>query len=221
MASRITESKLQEISDCFNEFSDNKNYLDKDDLKVAVTALLGFRPSKFDVQQMLALATAEDPQCPGMSRDVFVESMGRRLALIDPTEELRQIFKAFDRGCRGFITRDDLQQVLSEVFSESEMPPVKVAEMFSEADWDGSGRVGTRSYWIPTIREHDDQPVSYGAGTAKGTPPQASLLNRTQRTVSQPETKKHGALVGEEVDEASTLLYSAFFPLSSSSSPSA
>ncbi|CAM9492420.1 unnamed protein product, partial [Ectocarpus sp. 4 AP-2014] len=221
MASRITESKLQEISDCFNEFSDNKSYLDKDDLKVAVTALLGFRPSKFDVQQMLALATARDPQCPGMSRDMFVESMGRRLALVDPAEELRQIFKAFDRGCRGFITRDDLRQVLSEVFSESEMLPVKVAEMFSEADWDGSGRVGTRSYWIPTIREHDDQPASYGAGTAKGTPPQASLLNRAQRTVSQPETKKHGALVGEEVDEASTLLCSAFFPLSSSCSPSA
>ncbi|CAB1098834.1 unnamed protein product [Ectocarpus sp. CCAP 1310/34] len=75
-----------------------------------------------------------------MSRDMFVESMGRRLALVDPAEDLRQIFKAFDRGCRGFITRDDLRQVLSEVFSESEMPPVKVAEMFSEADWDGSGR---------------------------------------------------------------------------------
>ncbi|CAN0495748.1 unnamed protein product, partial [Ectocarpus sp. 12 AP-2014] len=78
-----------------------------------------------------------------MSRDVFVESMGRRLALIDPAEELRQIFKAFDRGCRGFITRDDLQQIACKQVV-SEMPPVKVAEMFSEADWDGSGRVGTR-----------------------------------------------------------------------------
>lgn len=37
--------------------------------------------------------------------------MGRRLALVDPSEELRQIFKAFDRGCRGFLTRDDLRQV--------------------------------------------------------------------------------------------------------------
>lgn len=47
----------------------------------------------------------------GMSKECFIESMGRRLALVDPAEELRQIFKAFDRGCRGFITRDDLRQV--------------------------------------------------------------------------------------------------------------
>lgn len=47
----------------------------------------------------------------GMSKEVFVEFMGRRVALVDPAEELRQLFKAFDRGCRGFITRDDLRQV--------------------------------------------------------------------------------------------------------------
>lgn len=39
--------------------------------------------------------------------------VGRRLALIDPAEEIRQMFKAFDRSCRGFITRDDLRQVFS------------------------------------------------------------------------------------------------------------
>jgi len=46
-----------------------------------------------------------------MSKKAFVESMGRRLALVDSAEELRQMFKAFDRRCRGFITRDDLSQV--------------------------------------------------------------------------------------------------------------
>lgn len=43
-----------------------------------------------------------------------MESMSRRLALVDPAEEVRQMFKAFDRGCRGFITRDDLRQVCAE-----------------------------------------------------------------------------------------------------------
>lgn len=32
-------------------------------------------------------------------------------------------------------------QVISETFRESDMPPAKVAEMFAEADWDGSRRV--------------------------------------------------------------------------------
>eukprot|EP00903_Cladosiphon_okamuranus_P008899 g8518.t1 len=146
MASRLRGSKLKEMSECFDEFSDGKFFLDKDDLKVAMTACLGVRPTKFDVQQMLALATAEDPQCPGMSKEAFIESMGHRLALVDQSEELRQIFKAFDRGCRGFLTRDDLRQVLAEVFTESDMPPAKIAEMFSEADWDSSGRIGYRQF---------------------------------------------------------------------------
>lgn len=46
-----------------------------------------------------------------MSKEFFIETMRRRLALVDPAEEIRQMFKAFDRGCRGFITRDDLRQV--------------------------------------------------------------------------------------------------------------
>ena len=36
------------------------------------------------------------------------------------------------------------RQVISEAFSEEEMPSAKVAEMFAEADWDSSGRVRTR-----------------------------------------------------------------------------
>ncbi|CAN0082971.1 unnamed protein product [Laminaria digitata] len=146
-SSRKREPKLQEISECFDAFSDSKGYLDKDDLKVAITAILGFRPSKYEVHQILASAAAEDPQCPqGMSKDLFIVVVGRRLAVVDPAEEIRQMFKAFDRGCRGFITRDDLRQVISETFRESDMPPAKVAEMFAEADWDGSRRIGYQQF---------------------------------------------------------------------------
>ncbi|CAM9722073.1 unnamed protein product [Sphacelaria rigidula] len=95
---------------------------------------------------MLASATAQEPECPGISRDVFLNVMAHRLALVDSTEEVRQMFRAFDRGCRGFITRDDMRQVISEVISEADMPPAKIAEMFAEANWDGSGRIGYRQF---------------------------------------------------------------------------
>lgn len=36
---------------------------------------------------------------------------------------------------------DGTFQVLAEVFVERDMPSAKIAEMFAEADWDGSGRV--------------------------------------------------------------------------------
>lgn len=47
-----------------------------------------------------------------MTRQQFVEVMAHRLALVDATDEVRQMFRAFDTGCRGFITRDDMRQVL-------------------------------------------------------------------------------------------------------------
>lgn len=50
----------------------------------------------------------------GISRDVFLNVMAHRLALVDSTEEVRQMFRAFDRGCRGFITRDDMRQASSQ-----------------------------------------------------------------------------------------------------------
>lgn len=46
-----------------------------------------------------------------MSKDSFLDVTARRLALVDSTEEVRQMFRVFDRGCRGFITRDDMRQV--------------------------------------------------------------------------------------------------------------
>lgn len=39
------------------------------------------------------------------------------------------------------LSKLNLSQVISDTFSDTRMPPAKVAEMFAEADWDGNGRV--------------------------------------------------------------------------------
>ncbi|CAM9531757.1 unnamed protein product, partial [Discosporangium mesarthrocarpum] len=86
-------------------------FLDKDDLKCAVTALLGSRPTKYEVQRLLEAAAKREPACPGISLGFFLETMSRHLSQVDPVEETRDMFRAFDKGCRGFITREDLRQV--------------------------------------------------------------------------------------------------------------
>lgn len=47
----------------------------------------------------------------GLPKTQFVEVVRRRLAVVDSIEEVRQMFRAFDRGCRGFITRGDMRKV--------------------------------------------------------------------------------------------------------------
>lgn len=76
--------------------------------------VVGFVLQKFPVCRIyvfLLIVCSPSPCATGMSRELFIDATARRLALVDPAEEIRQMFKAFDRGCRGFITRDDLRQV--------------------------------------------------------------------------------------------------------------
>lgn len=76
--------------------------------------VVGFVLQKFlvcRVHVLFLIVRDPSPCATGMSRELFIDATARRLALVDPAEEIRQMFKAFDRGCRGFITRDDLRQV--------------------------------------------------------------------------------------------------------------
>ena len=48
--------RAKEVSDCFVSFSEGKEYLSKEDLKVAMTALFGFRPTKYEIGRIIELA---------------------------------------------------------------------------------------------------------------------------------------------------------------------
>jgi Ca2+-binding EF-hand superfamily protein len=113
----------QEILRCFDAFDrGQKGYLDKDDLKVAATALLGRRPTKFEVQKWIrsagTRAAAEDGegegQGIGVDRAAFLGIMSPILAQVDDLDRMRCAFKAFDISCRGFITMKDFRAGMSE-----------------------------------------------------------------------------------------------------------
>lgn len=89
----------------------NKGYLTKEDYKVAVINLSGYKPSKYEVDTAWRGAR----QGEGLTLSQFVELMLPRLKEKDISEEIRKIFMAFDRFCHGFISLEDCIAAFNKV----------------------------------------------------------------------------------------------------------
>uniref|UniRef100_A0A7S3V2M3 EF-hand domain-containing protein n=1 Tax=Aplanochytrium stocchinoi TaxID=215587 RepID=A0A7S3V2M3_9STRA len=144
--------KLSTVRACFRDFDKgNKGFLNKHDLKFAMAALFGIRPTKFEVEQILSIAKdyvirleqdrqknsetvhdnsgLEDTEIEGarIYEPIFAQIMMSKLELVDEDDILRQVFCAFDVGCRGFLTFEDAlrafqvyQQMYSIIFFRPE-----------------------------------------------------------------------------------------------------
>lgn len=131
-------TRLALVRQCFRDFDcGDKGWLTKQDLKLAMSALLGFRPTKFEVEYILGCAGEEKD---GVDEALFTRVMLDKLSKIDEDDMLRQMFCAFDVGCRGFLTLQDLVKVFHSVSPGLSLDAIE--ECFRYADLDGDGRVG-------------------------------------------------------------------------------
>eukprot|EP00057_Strongylocentrotus_purpuratus_P020723 XP_011675197.1 PREDICTED: EF-hand calcium-binding domain-containing protein 11-like [Strongylocentrotus purpuratus] len=128
------------LESTFNECDeDEKGFLSREDLKVAVVRLIGYKPSKFEVDELM-----KNIDGPGMTSNDFISAMKPKLAALDPDEHIRQIFVAFDTKCRGFLTMEDVEKACKLVAPK--IQPHQVQKAFSELDGDGDGRVSYRDF---------------------------------------------------------------------------
>ncbi|XP_043552897.1 EF-hand calcium-binding domain-containing protein 11 isoform X2 [Chiloscyllium plagiosum] len=104
-----------------------KGYLSREDLKVAVVAAFGYKPSKLEIDMMMAGAVENN--LPGLPLEQFTALMSRKLAAQDRYDEIRQIFSAFDARCCGFLTLDDFKRAFADVTPH--LPEQTVTEAFS------------------------------------------------------------------------------------------
>lgn len=185
MSSRcITEERLCQIAETFhNSDEGKKGYLTNEDLKMAFVALFGYKPSKNEVEQLMAkaqtqqvsLASSRLPsnqqltrkykdsrieQTPhatpvGMPLEHFTEIAKAKILAEDSDDEIRQMFIAFDVMCRGFVTLDNAKRIFQQVapFLDS----VTVEKLFREADMDRDGRVSYRDFEFIMKYRLDDE----------------------------------------------------------------
>lgn len=131
---------------------DKKGYLSREDVKVAVVMLFGYKPSKTETDVMMA--SIMQANMPGMPLDHFVSLMGRKLAAQDNYEKTRQIFTGFDIHCHGFLTVEDFKKAFASVASH--LPERTVQEAFREVDRDSDGHVSFKDFEFVINYGQDD-----------------------------------------------------------------
>lgn len=147
----------QDCIQAFRHADEGKGYLLPEDYKVAVLELLGYKPSKYEVNSVWkthvihcpphdvseSSPTAEN-QTPGMEQSTFVSLMIERLRTKDQDELIRQIFVAFDVHLHGFITTADCRRAFKQVVPHLQEDLVE--SWFREVDADGDGRITYRDF---------------------------------------------------------------------------
>ena len=139
--------QINHITEVFSNVDiGQKGYLTRDELKLAVVELFGYKPSKYEVDEILSKEKGASSHTPGdcISKEYFFHIMNTKFSMQDENDELRQIFVAFDTKCRGFIGLDDAKSIFELV-----APFIKsfdLQRMFKEVDRDGDGRVSYRDF---------------------------------------------------------------------------
>uniref|UniRef100_A0A8C5R701 EF-hand calcium binding domain 11 n=1 Tax=Leptobrachium leishanense TaxID=445787 RepID=A0A8C5R701_9ANUR len=113
----------------------SKGYLSREDLKVAVVMLFGYKPPKIEVDSMITLM----PKATGVTPDAFVRMMSTKKAAQLSTGDERQIFQVFDAHCRGYLSMDDFKRAFKRVTPH--LSEQTVLEAFREVDRDSDGMI--------------------------------------------------------------------------------
>lgn len=125
-----------------------KGYLSREDYKVAVISLLGYKPSKYELNSVwkthcLGREGAEGAElCQGLSKTAFLQIMQEREQ--DKDDLIRQVFLTFDPHGRGFVTLEACRKAFEEVAAH--VAEEEVEAMFSEVDGNCDGRVSYRDF---------------------------------------------------------------------------
>lgn len=141
---------IKALKGAFDIADKNRNgFLTRKDYKVAVTALLGYKPSKYETDRLLnehgedQLLT-DGNVVKGMPFETFKSLMLPKMYQRDTDDLIRQIFLGLDVQCRGFLTLEEVTQAFHEVIPT--IPQSQVKQFFNEIDMDEDGRISYKDF---------------------------------------------------------------------------
>jgi len=130
MADNLTEEQVAELKEAFAQF-------DKDgDGSVSIRELgsvmrtTGQNLTEAELQEMINEVDCD--KSGTIDIDEFIQMMGRKHQVPDTEEEIKEAFKVFDRNQNGFVSPDELREVMADL--KETLTEDEVAELFKEAD---------------------------------------------------------------------------------------
>ncbi|XP_053230014.1 EF-hand calcium-binding domain-containing protein 11-like [Podarcis raffonei] len=103
--------------------------------------LFGYKPSKVEVDSVMASVKQNQS---GVSLEEFLNLMSTKKAAHFYQSEVRQLFTAFDRQRRGYLSLEDFRKAFSAVAPK--LPERTVVEAFREVDQDSGGHISFKDF---------------------------------------------------------------------------
>ncbi|KAM9290109.1 LOW QUALITY PROTEIN: EF-hand calcium-binding domain-containing protein 11 [Cariama cristata] len=139
----------------FEACEDNRGYLGREEFKVAVVMLFGYKPSKCEVDSVMSSVR---PQNSGLLFEKFLNLMSAKKATQLYSNETRQIFTAFDVQDRGFLTSEHFKRAFNSV--SPELSEKIIVEDFREVDQDSDGCISFKEFEsVMKYRQDEVSPV--------------------------------------------------------------
>uniref|UniRef100_A0A8B9Q2L6 EF-hand calcium binding domain 11 n=1 Tax=Apteryx owenii TaxID=8824 RepID=A0A8B9Q2L6_APTOW len=123
---------------------DNKGYLSREDFKVALVMLFGYKPSKVQVDSVMSSVFIYIFHFLGILLEKFLNLMSTKKAVQLFDSETRHIFTAFDMQDRGFLTLEDFKKAFNSI--SPKLFERIVVEAFREVDQDSGGHISFKEF---------------------------------------------------------------------------
>jgi|ERR1719177_107341 len=135
----LEKDEIKVLKICFGMFDVKKqDFLSADDLDDILRAM-GFRPSKEELKEIL-----EEIDEDGSGEIEFGEfcQLCAKFLIEEPDEEtmkaeLKEAFRVYDKEANGFITTDQLREIIAEL--DTRLTSEDLDGIIEEIDEDGSG----------------------------------------------------------------------------------
>ncbi len=135
----LENDEIKVLKICFNMFDvKDQGFLSSNDLDDILRGM-GFRPSKEELKDIL-----EEIDEDGSGEIEFAEfcQLCAKFLVEEPDEdtmkaELKEAFRIYDKNSNGYITTDQLREIISEL--DQRLTPEDLDGIIEEIDEDGSG----------------------------------------------------------------------------------
>ncbi|XP_052103548.1 calmodulin-like [Mytilus californianus] len=137
MVDKLTQEQISECRAAFRLFDkDGDGTITTQELGIIMRSL-GQNPTDIELKNIIDEVDADGDGTVDFHE--FLTMMSKQLSSRDTAGEIREAFRVFDKEANGFITVEELRDIMGNMGEK--MTEEEVEEMIQEVDIDGDGRV--------------------------------------------------------------------------------